>query len=81
MAEHNVDVSKLQSTTKEHADTTNTIALMHKEIEQLRVEKYVNYNKILFVKRFLSIVVYVLVTISVNRDSMQYGDMFTQVSC
>lgn len=41
VAEHNIDMSKLQSTTKEHADTTNAFALMHKEIKQLRIEKYV----------------------------------------
>lgn len=44
IAEHNIDVSKLQSTTNEHADTTNTFALMHKEMEQLRTEKYVNHK-------------------------------------
>jgi len=43
VAEHNIDVSKLQLATKEHADTTNAFSLMHKEIEQLRVEKYVNF--------------------------------------
>lgn len=47
IAEHNVDVSKLQSTTKEHADTTNAFTLMHKEMEQLRVEKYVHYKLLL----------------------------------
>ena len=44
IAEHNVDVSKLQSTTKEHTDTTNAFTLMHKEIEQLRIEKYAPHN-------------------------------------
>lgn len=48
IAEHNVDVSKLELTTQEHADTTNTFALMHKEIEQLRVEKYINIIIIMY---------------------------------
>lgn len=32
---------KQQLTTKEHDDTTNAFALMRKDIEQLRTEKYV----------------------------------------
>ena len=43
-------MSKLQLTTQEHSDTTNTFTLMHKEMEQLRIEKYdLIYDIFLFV--------------------------------
>ena len=71
MAEHNVDVSKLQLTTQEHSDTTNTFTLMHKEIEQLRVDKYVKYcNSYIYAYLFCCIVHFVLC-----------GQILCQISC